>query len=393
MSRCYDTDNTSGKAVLYMERCITAFSCRSIEKGQKYSFDDVFEMITADGRAPKLIVFSSDYENFDLYTELLHRHFPDAQVIGTTSFLEHSSSGIGENGLSALAVYDGIECSSGVILEIRRRPAKYLNTIRSAFTRLSAGPQKDICALEFMTAYGKCEEIVLDTFREAIGNRFFPLFGSSAGVRRGTERSFVSLNGKVYDEACVFVFIKNLNGRIAVIKENVFRPTNNFFTVTNVNCEERRLFELDGRPAAVHIASSLGIEIPDLARNIGMHPLGRVYGDNIYIADAESVGKDASISYFSHIYNYSRVVLLEPSDIHKLSENFFEKISATGFRPSFSIAVNCAFDYSIYNDKGITQGFLKELGENCGCFWGVSGCGEQISFNNVSKTMILAAFE
>ena len=376
-----------------MERCITAFSCRSTEKGQPYSFDDVFEKIAADGRAPKLVIFSSDYDNFDIYSELMHSHFPDSQVIGTTSFLEHSSAGSGEYGLSALAVYDGIECASGVILEIKRRPAKYMDAISKAYARIGGGSQRDICCLEFTTAYGKCEELVLDTFRDAVGDRFFPLFGSTSGVRRGTERSFVSLNGKVYDEACVFMFIKNLSGRIAIIKENTFRSTNNFFTVTNVNCEERRLFELDGRPAAVHIANSIGAEIPDLAHNIQMHPVGRVYGDNIFIADAESVGRDASISFFSHIYNYSRIVLLEPGDIHKVSENFFEKVSATGFRPSFSIAVNCAFDYGIYTDKGFTGGFLRKLEENCGCFWGVSGCGEQINFNHVNKTMILAAFE
>lgn len=376
-----------------MERCITAFSCRSTEKGQTYSFDDVFEKITAEGRAPKLIAFSSEYDNFDLYTELLHRHFPDSQVIGTTSFLQHSSDGSGEKGLSVLAVYDGIECSSGVILEIKRRPEKYLGTVSEALRRIEGDPQKDICCLEFMTAYSRCEELVLDTFGKAVGTRYFPLFGSTAGVRNGTERSFVSLNGKVYDEACVFVFIKNLNGRIALIKENAFRATNKYFTVTNVNCDEQRLFELEGRPAAPHIASSLGIEMPDLVRNIGMHPIGLIYGDNIFTSDIYSVSKDGSIALGSHIYNYSRIVMLEPNDVHNVSDNLFEKVAASGISPSFSIAVNCAFDYGIYSDKGITEGFLGKLGDKCGRFWGVSGCGEQIGFNHVNKTLILAAFE
>ncbi len=376
-----------------MERCITAFSSRSTEKGQTYTFDDVFEKITAEGRAPKLIVFSSEYENFDTYTELMHRHFPDSHVIGTTSFLQHSSDGAGKTGLSVLAVYDGIECSSGVILEIKRRPGKYLGAVSEALRRIGGDQQKNICCLEFMTAYSRSEELVLDTFGKAVGTRYFPLIGSTAGVRTGTERSFVSLNGKVYDEACVFVFIKNLSGRIALIKENAFRATNNYFTVTNVNCDEQRLFELDGRPAAVHIASSLGIEMPDLVRNIDMHPVGLIYGDNIFTTDVCSVSRDGSMVLGSHIYNYSRIVMLEPNDVHNVSDNLFEKISASGISPSFSIAVNCTFDYGIYSDKGITERFLGKIGENCGSFWGISGCGEQIGFNHVNKTLLLAAFE
>ncbi len=377
-----------------MERFITAFSDRSTEKGQSYSFDDVYEKLSSNGGTPLLILFSSDYDNFEMYSDLMHKRFPDSTVIGSVSFTNYLIGAKAEKALSALAVYEDIECSSGVIQDISRYPSRYITGIRKAYKEICTGPDiSNVCCFEITTAYGKGEELVLDTFREVIGEKAFPLFGSSSGVRAGTQRSFVSLNGVVYDEACVYVFIKNLRGRISIVKENTFRSTSHFFSVTNVNCDEHRLYELDGRPAAVQLAAAVGTEIPVLARNIIHHPIGRVYGDRIYIADAEAIAKDASISFYSYIYNYSRVVLLEPDEVNNISERFFGKVRGIGFDPSFSIAVNCAFDYDIYSDMGITGKFLRELSENCGSFWGISGCGEQIDLVHVNKTMILAAFE
>lgn len=377
-----------------MERCITAFSDRSTEKYQSYSFDDVYEKLTSDGRTPLLVIFSSDYDNFDHYSGLFHEKFPDAQVIGTTSFTNYCSAGCGRSALSALAVYEGVECESGVLFDVKRCPIRHRSVVEKAYDDIClTGTQgKDICCLEFTTAFGKCEELVLDTFYSVTG-RNVPVIGSSAGVREGTERSFVSLNGKVYDEACVFVLIKNLHGRISVIRENTYRPTVHFFTVTSVDSEERRIFELDGRPAAPYLSEIMGIDMHDLIRDLWRHPLGRIYSDNIYITDGEHIGRDGSLSMYSHVYNCTRTILLEPDDVGHVRDRLFGKIADISYDPSFSFAINCAFDFDIFADKGVTKPFLDELKDRIGVFSGVSGCGEQVDMNHVNKTMLIVMFE
>lgn len=378
-----------------MERCISAFSGRSTERVQTLSFDDVSSRISENGGRPILIVFSSDFDNFTLYSDLFKKEYPDSHIIGTTSFYNCAGGEGSEHGLSALAVYDGIECCGGVLTEAERCPILHVKEAENAIASLNIGAADTgrVCCLEFTTAFGRCEELVLDTLRKAAGSLDIPVMGSTAGVRRGTGRSYVSLDGKVYENACVFMYIRNLHGRIAFIRENAYRHTEHFFQLTSVDCDKRIAYEFNGRPAAVYLASLLGVDIPVLARDIALHPIGRIYGDRIYTADGERVEKNGAITFYAHVYNYSRAVLLEPDDFKTVSDRFFGKLSEIGFAPSFSLAVNCVFDYDIYSGKGFTQDMVKRLGERLRCFVGVSGCGEQTEYMHLNKTLLLAAFE
>ena len=378
-----------------MERCIAAFSSRSTQIGQTYSFDDVYERISASGEKPVLIIFASDYDNFMLYSGLFGDRFPDTTVIGMSSFTSSSSEGGSSSGLAAVAVFSGIECACGVLNDASRCPLLHKKEAERAISALGIN-KKDagkVCCLEFTPAFGKREELVLDAFREASGDLDIPVFGSTAGVRRGTKRSLVSLNGKVYDDACVFVYIRNLCGRIAILRENTYKHTDNFFMITNVDSERRIVHEFNGRPAGTYIAALLGVDPDVLNRDIMLHPIGRIYGENIYITDGESVDKNGSVSCFSYLYNYSRAVLLEPDDANVSSKRLMEKIDRLGFAPSFSVAINCAYDFDIFEDKGFTEDFIKRIGEDAGTFVGMSGCGEQADGLHLNKTMLFAAFE
>ena len=378
-----------------MKRCIAAFSDRSTQIGQTLSFDDVYERIRGNGEKPLLIIFASDYDNFSLYAGLFGEKFPDTQVMGMTSFTSTSSEGLGQQGLSALAVYEGIECAGGVLKDAGRCPILHKKEAEKAIAALgiSESDKGKVCCLGFTTAYGSCEEPVLDTLRSAAGNLDIPFFGSTAGVRRGTERSRVSLNGELYEDACVFMYIRNTAGRIAFLRENTYKHTDNFVLITGVDCERRIVREINGRPAAPYMASLLRTDVPVFAKNAILHPIGRIYDDNIYIADAKKVGQDLSVSFFSHIYNLSRAVLLEPDDANACGKRLIGKVKDTGISPSFTIAVNCAFDYDIFADKGFDKDFSKHLTDTVGCFVGMSGCGEQIDNIHVNKTMLLAMFE
>ncbi len=377
-----------------MERCIAAFSGRSERIGETCSFDDVYERLSGNG-TPLLVIFSSDFDNFSLYSGLFHEKFPDSTVIGMSSDCNYSSEGYSDKGLSALAVYSGIECACGVLHEAGKCPIKYSRSVKEAINKLGIKPTESdrICSLEFTASDEYNEELVLDTFREARGSLKIPLFGSTAAARRGTNRSYVSLNGEVFEDETVFVIIRNLNGRISVISENTYRSTGKYFMATDVDCDSKTVYSFDERPAAAHLASLIGVEVPVVARDISRFPIGRIYDDIIYTATGRSVGKDASIVFGSAVYNYSKAVLLEPDDPNRTAGRFVDKISDIGFEPSFSFAVNCAFDFDIFADTGITGTFTKQIAEKAGIYTGVSGRNEQLGCANISKTMLLAAFE
>ena len=378
-----------------MERCIAAFSARSERIGETYSFDDVYERLSGNG-VPKLVIFSSDFDNFSLYSGLFREKFPESHVIGMSTDCIFSSEGCSDTGLSALAIYSGIECACGVLHEAGRCPIKYIKNALEAIDELgiTARDSDRVCCLEFTACAEYNEELVLDTFREARGSsRQITLFGSSAAQRRGTERSYVSLDGDVYEDESVFVYIRNLNGRISVISENTYRPSGKYFTATDVDCDSKTVYEFNERPAAAYLASLIDAEVPVVARDIARYPVGRIYDGKIYIATGRSVGKDASITFGSTVYNYSDTVLLEPDDPRTVSDRFIADIDDLGFKPSFSLAVNCAFNYDLFADTGRTGTFAKRLADKAGVFTGVSGRSEQLGCANITKTMLLAAFE
>ncbi len=378
-----------------MERCIAAFSGRSTERGQTYSFDDVYEKLSGNGAEPLFIVFSSDFDNFMQYTDLFREKFPESQVIGTTSFFNYTADGGTELGLSALAVYSGIECAGGVLEEAGRCPILHISAAKDAVSSLGLGESDagKMCCLEFTTAYGKCEELVLDTLAKASGELNIPVIGCTAGVRKGTERSYVSLNGKVYTDSCVFMYIRDLNGRISIIRENAYKHTEHFFQATSVDCENSIVYEFNNRPAAVWLSSVVGADIPVLAQNAARHPIGRLHGDNIYVTSVKSIRPDMSVQFFSGIYNYSRVVLLEPDDAGAVIDRFMNRINGLDYIPSFSFAVNCAFDHDVFGSKGADDKLRSKLAGAVGVYSGVSGCGEQTDYMNVNKTLLIAAFE
>lgn len=377
-----------------MERCIAAFSARSERIGETYSFDDVYERLSGNG-TPILVIFSSDFDHFADYSGLFHEKFPESDVLGMSSECNYSSEGFSDTGLSALAIYSGIECSCGVLHEAGKCPIKYMSAVKEAIEKLgiTSSEADRICSLEFTASVEYNEELVLDTFRTARGNLKIPLLGSTAAERRGTGRSYVSLNGKVYEDECVFAFIRNMNGRISMISENTYRSTGKTFMATDVDCDSKTVYSFNERPAAVHLASLIGVDVPVVARDIARFPIGRIYDDIIYTATGRNVGKDASIVFGSAVYNYSKAVLLEPDDPHRTAGRFIEKLDNLGFSPAFSLAVNCAFDFDIFADTGITGKFIGQLAEKAGVYTGVSGRNEQLGCANMSKTMLLAAFE
>ena len=179
--------------------------------------EDVLKQISIKGD-PMLVIFHSSPENFKLYTERFSRAFPKAEVMGCTTGGELSSKGNGKNALVAWTIMSGVECSSGVLLEIKHYPKRYSESIVKAANSLS-GTNNTIC-IGFSTYGGNCEELIQDTFRDVLEPLNVPVVGGSAGAEDHNAKTYVSLNGVVYDEAAVFLMIRNLEGKVFAYKEN-----------------------------------------------------------------------------------------------------------------------------------------------------------------------------
>ena len=305
--------------------------------------------------------------------------------------MNFSTEGYNEKGLSAMAIYSGVECSSNLIYEVSRHPKNYSQHIREALKSLTS--TDNTCCLEFTTSGFRCEELVLDTFEEILKDTDIKVAGSTAGSNIDEKTSAVALNGDIYVESCAFIFIHNLQGKIQLYRENLFRPTSHQLRITDVDCEQQRVYEFDYRPAAEVLSHLLNVEKKELLPLLKTNPIGRIEGKNILISEAKEVMPDDSIVYYTRLYNMTRVMLLEIDHFDSVWDETQKHMKKLLPNPSFSIAVHCFSRSKLLLTQNRFNDFTDRLTRTLGKYIGVSGYGEQIMFNNLNQSLVLISFE
>lgn len=373
-----------------MERYVVGFSANQ-DKETAFEENCIQILKKAGTKQPVAIIFFSDHDNFEWYSTEFKKRFPDSDIIGATTYIGFSSLGFGYNSLTSLSLISDIECSSGILKDINLHPIKYVHNIKNAVKSVSS--TENCCCMEFSTARGKCEELILDTFETVLKPLGIPLIGGNAGAANAEQHTLVSLNGKVYKNACVFLILRNLRGRIFLYKENIYRPTKNFFTVTDVNLDEHIVYELDKKPIAGTIAKTLNIKTEELPDYVLYHPLGRIKDGQIYITDYNKIFDDESISFYVRIYNYTRLCLMELTDYETVRKQTLSAIKNVIEKPAFTIAINCFNRSKLFEKNKTFDAFVQNLKSDYGDFIGLSGFGEQINFTQLNQTLVFAVFE
>lgn len=375
-----------------MERSIVAFSR---ENDAKTAAEEIIGQImeASMGRTPLLIIFSAEYSVFSACSVALHDKFPRTTVIGTSTYVVFSSKGNSGCGITALAIFDGILCASGVLLEVKRHPALYEKNIVDAISRFDDA--ENMICLEFTTSYCNCEELVLDTIK-SVQKRlkiYVPVVGGTAGALEEVQSTLVSLNGEVFKEACVFVYIKNLFGNIFLYKENFFQPTEHTFKITDIDCDDRCIYELDNKTASTAISEATGIAPKYVQEYLQLHPLGRIDGDEIFVTAVDKVHEDGRFSMLARVYSETKVSLLELGSIEDAWSRTLEKARKNIPNPSFGVAINCVAMSQYLQNVNLFGTFVDALKSSNPTFIGTSGYGEQYMCENINMTLILIGFE
>ena len=134
---------------------------------------------TAKFRNPKLILFFSEVDVFDQYTELMHRKFPNCICMGATSIAMFSHTGADKSGIKAIGFESGIKCSAGVLEDVDKYPIKYVERVKRCVD--AVGETRNTICLEFTTALLCAEESVLSALNTVLIDKGIPVFGGTAG--------------------------------------------------------------------------------------------------------------------------------------------------------------------------------------------------------------------
>lgn len=131
--------------------------------------------------------------------------------------------------------------------------------------------------------------------------------GTVFGVPDG-KQPVVAYNGKVYEDACAYAFIKNLTGKVRVYKENIYvNNSDKPHFAKKVDVSRKALIELDGKPAADVYSNELGVARGKIIDNVLVNPMGRAVGDQVFISSMMSLGPHMGIVGGGEQYNNQHV--------------------------------------------------------------------------------------
>ncbi|WP_069999022.1 FIST signal transduction protein [Cellulosilyticum sp. I15G10I2] len=362
-----------------------------IGRSSKSDFKAAVAEATTGFRLPKLILFFSDVEHFEGYTKAMGEQFKDSIILGSSTFAGFCKEGAYKSGLIALGIEEGIECYADVLEEVDRYPLKYVDRVTECISKFR-DTSNTVC-FEISSALISCEELVLSTLNAVLTKKNIPLFGGSAGDYGRAEKTMISFNGKLYNNACVFVLIKNLGGKIRFYRENIYKPTQHYFTATKVDVRNRIVYEYNNRPAAKVVAEALNTTIEGLPRYLDSYPLGRIIGSDMYIIANQMVTQNNGMSYHARVYNNSQMVLLEPDDYKNVIHQTIEQVKREIPKPSLAIMVNCLARSMLFEQDDYLNEFARKMSTALGDYIGFAGYGEQLNEQHFNQTMVLAVFE
>jgi hypothetical protein len=362
-----------------------------VGKSSKNDLKEAISEATSGFNAPKLILFFSNNKQFESYTQLFEEKYSNSIIMGATTFAGFCNDGAYKDSLLVMGIEEGIECYADVLEEVNRYPVKYVDRISSGVNKFK-DTVNTVC-FEISTGLIGCEELVLSTFSSVLESKNIPLFGGTAGDYGKAEKTMVSLNGKVYDNACIFVFLKNLGGKIKLYRENIYKPTNHYFTATKVDVKNRIVYEYDHKPAAKVTAEALNTTVEELPNYLDCNPLGRIIGSEMYITANQMVTKNNGMAYHARVYNNSKMALLEPDDYKTVINQTIQTVKKDIPKPSLAIMINCLARSILFEQDGYLNSFAKNMGSALGDYIGFAGYGEQLNQQHFNQTMVLAVFE
>ena len=343
----------------------------------------------SDGR-PALILFFSDSPRFTAFSKELHRLFPQTIVMGAATHTSFSCRGACRYGISIAALAEDICVAAGHLDELSRNPMKYKGTVIRALRTLEIkepGRDNTVCFILNPAGTG-CEELALDVFSDVLEGQDIPFLGGSASSE-DCERGCVSLNGTVYGDSTVFVFLHLERGHFYIYQENIFEPMNYEFTVTRADVENRRIYELDGYPAAAVLCRALQVPFEALEEALHRHPLGRTPQGKLFITEVEGVNADGSITTYCHVFNQSRIALLSLRDFRQTQEETLDHIHAALPHITCSFLVQCYSRTQLYAHEGWLDIFTQRLHQSLGACAGLTSHGEQLNRFFLNMTLLI----
>lgn len=331
-------------------------------------------------KEPKMILLFSNESAFTRHVKELERLYPNVPSIGCTG-KSYVKTQVVEHGCSVVAFTGELKVKTGVLIKVSTTPVLRMRYLEESLVEIEANHENTVC-IDFCTGNDSC---VVTTLNMSLRKRQISLVGGTGWS------SEVSVNGKIYEDACVYALVKNMQGRIKTYKENIYHPTHFRYAATKTEPETHKIITLNNRPAAEVYCEALNIPESKIETQTYENPFGRYIGSSIYIISIKEK-QENGIVCFKQVNEMDILTILELSDIREVVRDTIAQIQRDFCSISGILSINCLFRYNLFCERDFFNTYLDLMGSFAG-HAGFIGMGEHYNTQHINQSMSCLVFE
>jgi hypothetical protein len=240
----------------------------------------------------------------------------------------------------------------------------------------------------------KKEELLLGVLEK---NPALTLVGGGATDRMPQPRpqAQVFVDDQIVSDA-VAVTLFHTNAPWAALRPHAYYPTGERITFTKVDDTNKRVLEIDGKPAAAEYARLLGVEVADLEfgkpKGFSFRPTALRVGREYFMRSPWMALPDGSIMFVSHVVEGTEVELMKMGDMIDMTRKFFvEEVPRRVASPRALVCFNCGGRSWAAHSLGIHDG-LGALMKDAPPALGLDVAGEIYNAFAIDTTLTVLAF-
>ena len=332
--------------------------------------------------------FLSGYKISELIHFNLNEWFPQGIVMACTGAAVITSRSYPKRGVVVTCISNSVitAVSDRIITDDNLR----LSDIRMRVTRLSRKlekkmgviPFKDVFAILLMDGMQNCEEKVAS----AVGSqlRGVPLCGGSATDSMQFTKTAIYSNGEWLDGDSALV-LAHTRLAFEVFSTHHYTSMSERIVISSADPSNRKILEMNGRPAAQEYARLIGCAVEELNTDIlSQYAMLVNIGGRQYVRSVIRANKDDSLTFACAVDEGVVMHLARGMEMVKNIEQTLERVRSHIGTLELVLGFNCAYRELEMRRFGLTREILKIFRQNN--VVGFSAFGEQIHSMHVNQT-------
>ncbi|MGB3242915.1 MAG: FIST N-terminal domain-containing protein [Sulfitobacter sp.] len=333
-----------------------------------------------------LTVFVTTEADFISITDQIRDAFPTTDVVACTTAGEIGASGYEEGMIVGIGYPSAHFDSTSILVEELDAHNAQSVVDRIAQDRVALRERNANKRQSFAFLVVDGLSLREDTLTAAISPalRDMPLFGGSAGDGTAFKQTFVSLNGRVCENAAVLTLIQT-DHRTQVFSIDHLVPTDVQMVVTEADPDRRVVKSINAEPAAREYARLVGTDPEQLDKfTFASHPVVVRIGGVHHVRAIQQVTPKGELVFFSAIDEGMVLTVAEPQDMADHLDAKLTELSKNGNLTDI-VGCDCILRRIEAEQKQITHRLSDVLTRHK--VIGFSTYGEQIGPLHVNHTM------